>query len=155
MATHVSHSAGEGATPIAVRAPLDWLAPVGRTLFGLIFVLQGVGHFSAQSTAYAASVGVPLASLAVPLSGALALAGGLSVALGYRARIGALLLVAFLVPVTLVMHAFWAIPDPMTHALQKVMFLKNVSMLGAALLVLRLGPGPFSFDARTKRESPR
>ena len=46
-----------------------------------------------QTIAYAASRGVPLASLAVPFSGLLALAGGLSILLGYRARMGAWLIV--------------------------------------------------------------
>jgi putative oxidoreductase len=49
----------------------------------------------------------------VPLSGVLAVAGGLSIALGYRAKLGGWALVAFLVPVTLAMHQFWNISDPM------------------------------------------
>src|ERR1035438_8936690 len=51
----------------------------GRVLFSLIFLLAAVGHFSPQEIVYAAQQGVPLASLAVPVSGVLALLGGLSV----------------------------------------------------------------------------
>jgi len=54
-------------------------------------------HFSSQTIAYAASQGVPLASIAVPFSGLLALVGGLSILLGYRAKIGAWLIAVFLV----------------------------------------------------------
>jgi putative oxidoreductase len=61
------------------------IVPLGRFLFALIFVLSGLNNFSRQAMGYAASQGVPLASLLVPLSGILALAGGLSILLGYRA----------------------------------------------------------------------
>src|SRR5437667_5986789 len=75
----------------------------GRVLFSLIFVLAGLGNFSSQQIAFAAAQGVPLASIAVPFSGILALVGGLSIALGYKARWGAALLILFLVPVTVMM----------------------------------------------------
>ena len=93
---------------------------------------------------------MPLASLAVPLSGVIALAGGLSILLGYRARIGAWLIVLFLALVTPALHNFWAFSDPMAHQMQFVMFMKNVSMLGGALLITQLGSGPWSLDVRRK-----
>jgi putative oxidoreductase len=114
------------------------LALVGRQLFSIIFILASAGHFSSQTTEAAASHGVPLADLLVPLSGVMALMGGLSVLLGYRTRFGALLLVLFLVPVTLVMHNFWSAPDAMAHELQKVMFMMIGG--GAVSQLLRRGP---------------
>ena len=129
---------------------LRYVVPIGRVLFAAIFVIAGFGHFSSRSIAYAASHGVPLASVAVPLSGVMAVVGGVSVALGYRAKLGAWLIVLFLVPVTLMMHRFWAIGDPMMAQLQQVMFLKNLSMLGAALVFAYFGAGPVSLDARRK-----
>ena len=107
-------------------------------------------HFSGQTIAYAASQGVPLASIGVPLSGLLALSGGLSILLGYRAKIGAWLLVLFLAAITPMMHKFWGVTDPMMHQMQFVMFMKNVSMLGGALLISQLGAGPWSLDARRR-----
>ena len=129
---------------------------VGRLLFVAIFVMSGPRHFSSQVIGYAASQGVPFASILVPLSGVLALAGGFSILLGYRVKIGAGLIALFLVPVTLMMHKFWGISDPMMAQMQMAMFMKNVSMLGAALLISQLGAGPFSLDARrlqSKRDS--
>jgi putative oxidoreductase len=119
----------------------------GRQLFSIIFIIASAGHFSSQTIEAAASHGVPLADLLVPLSGVMALVGGLSVLLGYRTRFGALLLVIFLVPVTLVMHNFWGAPDAMTHELQKVMFMKNLAMIGGALFLSYFGGGPLSLDA--------
>ena len=117
-------------------------------LFSAIFVLGVLGHFSKGTIGYAASHGVPLAGFAVPLSGVIALVGGLSIALGYKARIGAWFVVAFLVPVTLMMHAFWGVADPMMRMMQQAMFMKNLSMLGGALLIAYFGSGPFSLDHR-------
>jgi putative oxidoreductase len=123
---------------------------LGRLFFALIFVLAGAKHFASQTIAYAASQGVPLASIAVPFSGLLALAGGLSILLGYRAKIGAWLLILFLVGVTPMLHNFWAVTDPMMRQMQLAMFMKNVSMLGGALLITQVGAGPWSLDARRK-----
>ena len=120
----------------------------GRVLFSAIFIMTGFFHFSQQEIAYAAHSGVPMAGLLVPASGVLALAGGLSILLGYRAKIGAWLLVLFLVPVTLMMPNFWAARDPMMAQMQMVMFLKNATMLGGALLISQFGADALSLDAR-------
>lgn len=122
------------------------LVPVGRVLFALIFVTSVIGTFSSAAIAEAAAHGVPLATIVVPLAGLLALVGGLSVMLGYRARFGALLLLVFLVPVTLVMHKFWGLPDPQTAMLQKINFMKNTSLIGTCLLIMYYGSGPYSLD---------
>jgi len=110
--------------------------------------MSGVFHFSQQDIGYAAQSGVPMAGFLVPASGVLAMAGGLSILLGYRAKIGAWLLVLFLVPVTLTMHNFWAVKDPMMAQMQMAMFMKNVTMLGAAMLISQFGAGGLSLDAR-------
>src|SRR5438132_832085 len=85
-----------------------------------------LGHFSAAYIGYAAQQGVPAAGLLVPLSGVIATLGGLSVTFGYKAKLGAWLLVLFLVPVTLAMHNFWAVTDPMMRGVQMALFMKNV-----------------------------
>ncbi|MGO9539867.1 MAG: DoxX family protein [Terriglobales bacterium] len=123
---------------------------LGRLLFAVIFIMSGPRHFMSQTIAYAASQGVPLASIAVPFSGVLAFVGGLSILLGYRAKLGAWLIVLFLVGVTPMIHKFWGVTDPMMYQMQLVMFMKNVSMLGGALLITQLGSGPWSLDARRK-----
>ena len=125
-----------------------YLVPLGRFLYSAIFLMTAFGHFSAGYIGYAAQAGVPAPGLLVPLSGVIAIVGGLSITLGYKAKIGGWLIVLFLVPVTLKMHAFWAVPDPMMHGIQLAMFWKNVSMLGAALLITHFGAGPVSLDAR-------
>jgi putative oxidoreductase len=148
-------SANSSAFPRTQAAPVpaEAAAPIvflGRLLFVLIFVMTGATHFLSQSIAYAASKGVPMASIVVPFSGVLACLGGLSVLLGYRARIGAWLIVLFLVCVTPMMHNFWTVADPMMYQIQFAMFMKNLSMMGAALLITQYGSGPWSLDSRKR-----
>jgi hypothetical protein len=80
-------------TAVAAGALDRTLVPMGRVLFSLIFLWSGFSHFSAGTIAYAAQAGVPLAGFLVPASGVLAALGGLSVALGWHARLGAAALV--------------------------------------------------------------
>jgi len=124
-----------------------YLALVGRQLFSVIFIIASAGHFTPGTIALAAEHGVPLASLLVPVSGLIALAGGLSVLFGYRARLGGALLVVFLVPVTFTMHNFWAAADAATFRLELALFLRNIVLLCCALLVTRVGAGSLSLDA--------
>ncbi len=125
---------------------MQYTVLLGRILYSSIFILSSFHHFSKQVIDYAASQGVPMASILVPLSGIMALLGGLSILLGYKARWGAWVLVLFLVPVTIMMHNFWAVSDPMAQQMQMAMFMKNAAMLGAALLIAYFGPGPLSLD---------
>src|ERR1700745_944493 len=125
---------------------------LGRFLFALIFLFPAPNHFTKQTIAFSASQGVPLAGIAVPLSGVGAIAGGLSILLGYRAKLGRWLLVLFLIPVTLMLHKFWTVTDPMMAQIQMILFMKNVCMLGGALLISQFGAGPFSLDARRRVE---
>jgi putative oxidoreductase len=127
------------------------LAPIGRVLLSLIFLFALPGHFKHEMIAHAQAAGVPMANVAVPLAGIIAFAGGLMVALGFHARIGAALLIVFLLPVTLFMHKFWGISDPQMQQMQLVNFLKNVGLMGAAAFVVYAGAGAYSFDAKAGR----
>jgi len=124
---------------------------VGRLFFALIFLFAAPNHFTKETITFSASQGVPLASIAVPLSGVVAIAGALSILLGYRSQFGAWLVVLFLIPVSLMLHKFWTVTDPMMAQIQMILFMKNVSMLGGALLITQFGTGPFSLDARRSR----
>ena len=127
---------------------MRYLVALGRLFYSLIFVVAGFGHFTHQEIAYAAAQGIPIASVLVPASGIMAIVGGLSILLGFHGKLGAWLLVLFLVPVTFAMHNFWAVKDPMMQQIQMAMFLKNFSMLGSALFFTQIGTGPLSLDSR-------
>lgn len=127
---------------------MRYVVLLGRVLYSLMFLMTAFAHFSPRGVGYAAQAGVPMPGVLVPLSGVIAIAGGLSVALGYKTKLGAWLVVIFLVPVTFMMHRFWDVTDPMMAGIQMANFFKNISMLGAALLIAYFGAGPLSLDAR-------
>lgn len=115
-----------------------WIHLVGRILFVLIFVLSGLtGHLLDMKSVvpYAQAKGVPAPKVLVPVTGVMIAVGGALVLLGWHRFIGAGLLVIFLLPTTYYMHAFWKESDPMMKANERAHFLKNVSMVGAALLI--------------------
>jgi putative oxidoreductase len=93
---------------------------LGRLFYVLIFLMAAPNDFTKQGIAYAASQGA----------------------------IGAWLIVQFLLIVTPIMHKFWGLTDPMMAQVQMINFMKNLSMLGGALLIVQFGAGPLSLDAR-------
>jgi putative oxidoreductase len=115
---------------------MDIVFLIGRILFVLVFLFSGSTiHLlqAKQGIAYARMYGVPAPEVTVPLTGLMAVLGGLSVVLGIWGDLGALLLVAFLLPVAVYMHAFWKETDPQQKANQMAHFMKNISMVGGAL----------------------
>jgi putative oxidoreductase len=125
---------------------------IGRILFSLIFIMSGGKHFNEQTIQYAESHGVIMPHLLVPAAGVLAILGGISIVLGFKAKLGGWLIVAFLVPVTFTMHNFWVINDPKEHMTQMVMFMKNLSILGGAFIIAYFGAGPISIDERKSKK---
>lgn len=112
---------------------------VARVVFSAFFVMSGINHFTRtkQMAEYAKAVGnVPAASAAVLGTGVLLLFGGLSILLGFHPRIGAALLIVFLVPTSFMMHAYWKIADPMQKAGDMAQFWKNITLAGAALFIM-------------------
>jgi uncharacterized membrane protein YphA (DoxX/SURF4 family) len=123
---------GEGLPIPAVPRESVALA-LGRTLFGGFFLYNGINHFLNRGmlTKYARSKNVPAAGVAVPLSGALIVLGGLSLLTGTRPRWGASLIMAFLLGVT-PMHAFWKVEDEAQRMQELVNFTKNIALIGGA-----------------------
>ena len=128
----------------------QWGPLTGRILISLIFLMSGFGkvfQFDGQ-VAYAASQGVPLASLAIIISIIAELAAATMIIIGYRARLGALILLVWMIPVSIMLHAFWNIEDPMAQQMHMIMFMKNLAMAGGFLALANAGAGAISLDAR-------
>lgn len=133
--------------PLQRRTDLaNYAAPLGRALYSMVFLASAPNHFSPQTIEYARRQGVPMPGVLVPLSGVLALAGGLSVLLGFRAKAGGWMLAGFLAPVTAMMHRFWAAKEPQERQNQQIHFMKNLALLGGALLISRCGADSLSLD---------
>ncbi len=110
---------------------------IGRVLFSVLFLVSAYGHFTKwkMMAGYAAGKGVRAAGFWVPFTGVQIAVGALMVALGLWPDLGALILFVFLVPVAILMHAFWTESDARKRAMEKVQFFKDLALAGAALVV--------------------
>ena len=112
---------------------------LGRVLFGAVLAFMGVNHFLNVDgmTGYADAKGLPAPRLAVVFSGGMLLFGGLGVAVGAYPTLAAGAIALFLLVSTPTMHDFWAVPEEQQQA-EMTNFLKNVALLGGALVFLAL-----------------
>src|SRR4051812_40554234 len=101
---------------------------------------------------HARSKGTPAADVAVLASGALILAGGLSILTGVRPKIGSALISTFLIGVSPQMHAFWKEQEPQQRMQEMVNFTKNMALVGASLLAAA-HPEPWPWHLGTKSET--
>ena len=119
---------------------------VGRLLLGGFFLYNAYSHFAnvASLTAYAESKKVPMAKVAVVVSGLLLLFGGYTIITGVRVTTGIAALVLFFIPVTFTMHAFWK-EEGQARMMDQVQLMKNLAILGAILMLLAIPtPWPMS-----------
>jgi putative oxidoreductase len=116
---------------------MDILLVIGRVLFALIFINSGIAHITKLQamTGYAQFKKVPAPKLAVIVTGLMLIIGGLYVAFGVYADLGALLLAMFLVLSAFMMHNFWTIADAQAKQSETINFFKNLSLAGAALII--------------------
>ena len=115
---------------------------LGRFLFTALFLLSGITHFT--NVPYYQSLmpeAVPYPLFWIWISGVVELAGALMILLNWRPRLGAWLLVLFLLPVTIVVHGYemMTVEDDVIRALQQAHFLKGFALIGAALMITQLG----------------
>lgn len=118
------------------------IAIAGRILFSLIFFLSGVTHFTGPDD-YVRIMpeAIPFRTFWVLISGVVELAGAVMIVSNRYPRLGAWLIIVFLIPVTITVHGYWMVvdPDPRTRAMQVSFFLKGLAMIGGALLITQLG----------------
>lgn len=126
-----------------------YLPLIGRVLLGLIFVASGANKISGfeGTQQYMADYGMPATGILLVGAIIVEIAGGLSVILGYGARIGAAALILFLIPATLIFHTDFS------QQTQVIMFLKNLSIMGGLLLLVAHGSGAYRLSAGGASES--
>jgi len=120
----------------------------GRLLISTIFIFSGLSKIPGHPAmaGFAASKGLPAADLAIWLAAAVEILGGLSILLGFQARIGAWVLLLFLIPTSVVFHNFWAMQG-MEKMDNQAHFFKNIAIMGGLLFVATFGAGAYSIDA--------
>jgi putative oxidoreductase len=115
---------------------------VARTLLTLLFLQSGIGKLlDFEGTRQVmAGAGIPLASITLVFTIAFLIIGSLLVIFGFKARIGSILLLAFLIPATIVFH------NPIANPGELNSFVRNLSLMGGLLMVLAYGAGALSVD---------
>ncbi|NIN92938.1 DoxX family membrane protein, partial [bacterium] len=110
---------------------------VGRIIVGIFYLYNGINHFTkfGSMTEYAKYKGVPVAEVAVAVSGLLLLVAAFTIISGIFPEIGVVSLVLFFLPVTFMMHNFWAVAQEQQMA-EMINFSKNMALMGSALMFL-------------------
>ncbi|MGB5593836.1 MAG: DoxX family protein, partial [Crocosphaera sp.] len=108
----------------------NYVSLLARVFLSAIFIKSGISKMLAPAAtqAYMASKGLPLTGLLLVATILVLIGGGLSVLLGYKSKIGALLLIGFLIPATLIFHG--SFPE------EEVAFFKNLGLMGGLLMIV-------------------
>ncbi|MCA9040057.1 MAG: DoxX family protein [Planctomycetaceae bacterium] len=130
---------------------------LARIMISTIFLMSAVGNKIPKFNdvaGYMASEGVPLPKLMLAGAIVFLIAGSISLILGYKARIGATLLLIFLILATWFFHDFWTFEDATVKQQQMIHFMKNLALMGTMLFIINNGAGKLSLDNRqTIKES--
>jgi len=103
---------------------------------------------------FMAAEGVPLPRLMLAGTIVFLIAGSLSIILGYKARLGAALLLVFLILATWFFHDFWTFSGQ-ERQMQMIHFMKNLALIGTMIFLMANGSGPCSLDGRCGLAPPR
>ena len=129
------------------------LALVGRLLLASLFLPAGMGKLMgfAGTVGYISSVGMPLPTVSAALALTIEILGAIALVLGWGTRFAALVLAFFVLVASFYFHAFWAVP-PEQQMMMKLLFTKNIAVVGGLLVLAAFGAGAWSVDgARTQR----
>jgi len=132
-----------------MSAVCSFFTLIGRIFISLVFLWSGISsvlHFE-EAVQLLEAHSVPSAGIIAIIACIVEFVGGISLLLGFKARWGAGLLFLFLIPATLMFHDFWMFDGQEGH-LQKLIFMKNIAIMGGLLYVLSCGAGSCSFDGR-------
>ena len=130
---------------------MKYIPLAARICLCLIFLKAGIGKIFGYSSTVEmmANKGLPIADVLLIFTIAFQLLGGLSLLLGYKVKLGSILLILFLIPATLVFHNPLADPNEINA------FLKNIGLIGGLLMVIYVGAGALSIDDFTEKVQRR
>jgi putative oxidoreductase len=129
----------------STSSDVSYVILLARALLSSPFLYSGVDKCRRWSAAQreVADSGLPWPTLLHLITVVVELSGGLSLLLGIEARLGALLLLLFLIPVTVMYHPFWKRAGA-ELVIEADHFLSNLAIIGGLLVVAALGSGAIS-----------
>lgn len=130
-----------------LNAYQPWGLLAGRLLLAYIFVMSGWGKLMgfAGTAGYMASKGLPMVEVLLVGAIIIELIGGLMLAVGWKARWAAWAIFLFVLIISPIFHAFWAVPAEEVR-MQTIQFNKNLAIMGGMLYAAFMGPGRLSID---------
>ena len=130
----------------------DFLALLGRIALATLFIWSGAMKISgfSHTAASIASKGLAMPALLTALTIFIELGLGLALVIGWRTRLVGVVIALWLIPTTLLFHAFWSASGAAVMP-QQVNFFKNLSIFGGMLMVAAFGPGAYSVDRSSGR----
>ena len=120
---------------------------IGRLVFGGFFLYNGINHLKERKSLakYAETKNVPMAEAVVAATGVALIAGGASILLGIKPKLGTAAIAGFLAGVSPVMHNFWSVQEPNQRMSEMINFSKNMALLGSAVALMGVDePWPVS-----------
>lgn len=149
MTMHTTRSSHEALsyTDSVAASSNDTLVLIGRVLLGWIFVTAGWGKLMGMAgfATYLTGLNVPAAGLLSVVVPPVEFLIGVALILGIATRYAAIVCFLFVFFATLIAHRYWEFSGAQLAA-QQTNFLKNLSIMGSALLLFVVGPGRFSLD---------
>lgn len=132
------------------------MALAGRLLIAAIFLMSGIAKLTdlPGTVAHMTKMGIPYAETLAMVAGVAEILGAASLILGLLTRIGALGLFVYMIPATLIFHAFWNAQGA-EHLTQMVNFMKNLAIMGGLSTLVAVGALRFSVDHRIRRRHHR
>lgn len=122
---------------------------LGRAMLAAIFIIAGIDKIGAYAgtQAYMESAGIP--GMLLPAVIGLEVFGGIAILIGFQTRISAALLAGFTVVAAIVFHSDFS------QQMQSILFMKNIAISGAFLLLVAQGPGHWAIGPRRQLQEAR
>ena len=119
---------------------MEFIEIIGKVLFSLLFIGSGINHFKNTSamSGYARSKGLKFAELNVYLSGVLLVLAPIALIFGVFEIAALISLAVFLLLTAFIFHAYWKETDPMAKMNEQIAFNKEISLVGAILIIIAL-----------------
>lgn len=131
---------------------LPTMALIGRILIAAIFLLSGFSKLTdlPGTVKHMAAMGIPYPDTLALVAGSAEILGAIAIATGFLTRLASLGLILFMIPTTLIFHAFWNYTGE-ERLPQMVNFMKNVAITGGLAVLMAQGAGRLSIDHRIRR----
>jgi putative oxidoreductase len=135
---------------------LPTMALIGRLLLAAIFLVSGIAKLTDTpgTVAHMAAAGIPYADTLALVAGAAEVLGAIAIATGFLTRAASLGLILYMIPTTLIFHAFWNYAGE-ARMPQMVNFMKNLAIIGGLAVLMAQGAGRISLDHRIRSARAR